>query len=287
VMRQLSSYSRAEWRAASTRAASTRTALTRAALTRAALLAVVVVDAFAVIALRPDWPQLARHVVHPYAWVSSDGTDRAAASLAGAAFWLIALWFGIGLLAALASAAPGIIGRLATRVTRWLLPAVLIRATAGVAGLAVLAAPVVASAASAPTTPAAPSSTAIAAPVWPTNHPTEPAPAWPITVTRSPGTGPAPGTGHAVTNPARAVTSAVASAGAADQAAPTQVVVQAGDSLWAISARSLGTNASPPRIAAEWPRWYAANRTEVGADPSYILPGQVLDAPASPESADQ
>jgi LysM repeat protein len=255
------------------------------------LLAVVVVDTCAVLTLRPDWPQLARHIAHPYAWVDTVGTDRAAASLAGAAFWLIALWFGIGLLAALASAAPGTIGRLATRFARWLLPAVLIRATAGVAGLAVLAAPVIASAASAPTTPAAPSSTAIAAPEWPTTHPTVPAPEWPSTVSRSPGlassTSTTNSTGNAASNTARAVTSALAGAGPSDQGAPPPVVVHAGDSLWAISARSLGTNASPLRVAAEWPRWYAANRAEIGADPSYILPGQVLDAPASPESADQ
>jgi nucleoid-associated protein YgaU len=57
--------------------------------------------------------------------------------------------------------------------------------------------------------------------------------------------------------------------------------VVAGDSLWLIAARRLGPDATDAAIAAAWPRWYAANRTVVGADPDMIIPGQVLTAPSA------
>lgn len=59
-----------------------------------------------------------------------------------------------------------------------------------------------------------------------------------------------------------------------------QVVVHAGDSLWRIASRHLGPEATASQVAAEWPRWYAANREVIGDDPHLLLPGQVLTAPA-------
>lgn len=56
-------------------------------------------------------------------------------------------------------------------------------------------------------------------------------------------------------------------------------VVLRGESLWSIAAAHLGSGASDAEIAAEWPRWFAANRTVIGTDPDVILPGQVLSAP--------
>jgi resuscitation-promoting factor RpfA len=58
------------------------------------------------------------------------------------------------------------------------------------------------------------------------------------------------------------------------------VVVRRGDTLWHIAARHLGSSASAAEIAAEWPRWWNANRNVIGADPDLILPGQVLRPPA-------
>jgi len=73
---------------------------------------------------------------------------------------------------------------------------------------------------------------------------------------------------------------------AAEQAAAGQaaqhsadVVVRRGDSLWGIAARQLGADARPAAIAAQWPRWYAANRHVIGADPDVIHPGQRLRPP--------
>lgn len=59
-----------------------------------------------------------------------------------------------------------------------------------------------------------------------------------------------------------------------------EVVVRRGDSLWDIAARHLGDGADAAEVAAEWPRWYAANRHLVGADPDLLRPGQRLVPPA-------
>ncbi len=48
------------------------------------------------------------------------------------------------------------------------------------------------------------------------------------------------------------------------------VTVRRGDTLWDLAARGLGPTASDAEIAAEWPRWYAANRDVVGADPDLL-----------------
>jgi nucleoid-associated protein YgaU len=57
------------------------------------------------------------------------------------------------------------------------------------------------------------------------------------------------------------------------------VGVRPGDSLWAIAARHLGPDATDAQIAAEWPRWYAANRAVIGDDPDIIEVGQQLLPP--------
>jgi resuscitation-promoting factor RpfA len=57
--------------------------------------------------------------------------------------------------------------------------------------------------------------------------------------------------------------------------------VRAGDSLWSLTARDLGTQATPAQVAAGWPRLYAANRRAIGADPNLIHPGQRLVPPTS------
>ncbi|MFP5336652.1 MAG: LysM peptidoglycan-binding domain-containing protein [Actinomycetes bacterium] len=57
------------------------------------------------------------------------------------------------------------------------------------------------------------------------------------------------------------------------------VVVRRGDTLWHIAARALPAGATDAEIAAEWPRWYDANRALIGADPHHIEPGQRLVPP--------
>lgn len=59
------------------------------------------------------------------------------------------------------------------------------------------------------------------------------------------------------------------------------VVVGAGDSLWRLAQHALGPDATDQEVAAEWPRWYAANADVIGADPDLLVPGQVLRVPGS------
>jgi hypothetical protein len=61
--------------------------------------------------------------------------------------------------------------------------------------------------------------------------------------------------------------------------AEDRVVVRRGDSLWRIAARHLGAGASDAEVAAEWPRWWHANRREIGADPDLLVPGTRLTPP--------
>ena len=75
------------------------------------------------------------------------------------------------------------------------------------------------------------------------------------------------------------VTPLPARASAEPASARREVPVRAGESLWTIAARELGTGASDVDIAARWPLWYQANRNVIGADPNVLLPGQLLSPP--------
>lgn len=64
-----------------------------------------------------------------------------------------------------------------------------------------------------------------------------------------------------------------------ERAVTDEVVVRRGDTLWDIAARHLGANPSAAEVAAEWPRWFAANRDLIGPDPDLLVPGQRLRPP--------
>lgn len=58
-----------------------------------------------------------------------------------------------------------------------------------------------------------------------------------------------------------------------------EVVVHRGDTLWSIAATHLGPHADAQAIAAEWPRWYAANKHVIGDDPDLLQIGIRLQSP--------
>ena len=74
---------------------------------------------------------------------------------------------------------------------------------------------------------------------------------------------------------------------------PAPVVVEPGDSLWAIAQERLGAGASPQQVAEEVERIHALNRGRIADDPNLLFPGQELriaapaaqEAPASPQPA--
>jgi nucleoid-associated protein YgaU len=66
---------------------------------------------------------------------------------------------------------------------------------------------------------------------------------------------------------------------AEDHPTPHIVTVEAGDTLWNIAGLQLGPEATTADIAAEWPRWFAANRQVIGDNPDLIYPGEQLAPP--------
>jgi hypothetical protein len=262
-------------------------------------------DLAALLALRPDLGALADDVAAPHAWAAEVGADGAAATLVSAALWCVALWLGVGLLAAVATRLPGSLGRVARSLTRVLLPGAVYRVVAGAAGLGVLLAPVAAGAAGVSAclpgggrpAAAALSAAPIPVPTWPVDAarptPTVRAPIWPVSPAP---TSHADRAGRAVPGGRQDRTPAASSPRPATQparqarppgaaSAERGVVVRSGDSLWRIAATQLGGRPTPRRIAAVWPRWYAANRGVIGADPGLIRPGQLLQAPTATRGA--
>jgi hypothetical protein len=61
----------------------------------------------------------------------------------------------------------------------------------------------------------------------------------------------------------------------------SEVTVLAGDTLWDIASRHLGPAASDVDVALHWPRWYEANRAQIGESPHVLLPGQILKGPST------
>jgi LysM repeat protein len=63
------------------------------------------------------------------------------------------------------------------------------------------------------------------------------------------------------------------------------LVIEPGDSLWAIAQERLGPEATPQQVAEETGRIYGLNRERIGEDPNLILPGQELLLTQGSESA--
>lgn len=229
-------------------------------------------DLGVLIDLRPHL-SLVHRIAHPHTWVTQVGADHAAAQLCAAGVWLAAVWVTLGTVAGLAGALPGIAGRIGASVARTLLPRAMYRIVAGAAGLGVLLTPALAAGAVAPQ-PAPTASQPTPTPQWPTDAPVRP-PQWPaMPPIPSVGHGRAPVHGHAPQprlprhrHPAELV------------------VVRPGDTLWGIAADHLPGHPPQRRIAAAWPRWYAANRAVIGDDPGLIVPGQHLHPPSEGSSS--
>lgn len=231
------------------------------------------------------------------------GLDEFLGLAAALAAWAVLGWLTAALAATALAAAPGVIGRLAGRAAARITPLATRRLARIAVGLAVTAGPVAACAPAAgehlasgvevtvgqatidpselpgvgrPGQPVMPAVAAAAS---------EPAPHPSVHATLSaapsePGdTGPAQAAGLA---PAAGLVPEPAHESADESV--REVVVRRGDSLWSIAARHLGPQATVAQVAAEWPRWHAANRAVIGADPDMILPGMVL---RPPEAADR
>jgi hypothetical protein len=234
-------------------------------MNRVRLGAVVLADLGALVTLRPHGSLIAR-LRHPASWIAQVGADRVVATLCATGIWLAAAWLALGIAGATVAALPGSIGRVGHRVARAVLPRTLYRIVAGAAGLGVLLSPVLASGAPAPRPGSAVAAMPTPTPQWPSDAPV-PVPLWPTNPAARPTRTPE----HRRAQPSRS---------APHRSQPQPVVVRRGDTLWRIAADHLPGHPSAQRIAASWPRWYAANRAVIGADPDLIVPGQHLYPPA-------
>jgi len=229
-------------------------------------------DAYLLARLVPDWARLGSGLRAPHRWIESSGADAAGLALGLALLWVAAAWLALGLLLTLLAAAPGPLGARAGAWASQLMPAILVRAVAGAAGLSIIITPATADAQ--PAAGIATSSRSVEA-----RPPGLPAPA--------PAPAPAESTPRWPTDPPAGTPSAQPSAA---PGMATEVTVVPGDSLWMIAAQRLGDSPAPATVATEWPRWYAANRQQIGPDPALLGPGQVLHAPAvdgPPPATDQ
>lgn len=189
---------------------------------------------------------------HPQAYVDTVGSDQAAVLAVCVLAWLVLGWLAVGLLFGAAGSLPGLLGATCGGIADRLLPSALRRAAAVGIGLSVAAggAGGAAALAHASPGPAHRPPAAMLAVDWPAGTPTSPSDTgvdWPAA------------------SPAHS--------------RPRTVLVADGDCLWTIAARDLDPSATNSEIAAAWQRWYAANRTVIGADPDLIRPGQRLIAP--------
>ena len=205
------------------------------------------------------------------------GAAGAATTLAAVVAWLLLGWLTLAGAAAAAASLPGSSGSGARMVSLVLTPRALRPALGAAVGTAALAGSAGAAVAA---PPAAPPCAALDWPV-PAPRPTAEAPAARLDRHSAPSATPR------LNVPRQPRPGTHAPAAKATAAANEPVVVRPGDSLWSIAADRLGPAAADERIAVEWPRWWAANRELIGADPALINPGQRLTPPAAQPLEDQ
>jgi resuscitation-promoting factor RpfA len=199
--------------------------------------------------------------------------DASLAAVASMLCWMILLYLAVCLLLGAAAALPGATGRVARSIAARAVPRAARRVIALTLGVTLATgSPLLADGAAAE--PGDPRPAAAREVDWPLGRstpvlagtasglPVGRLPArtvdWPLASTRDEDEVPAP---------------------AARRAGAPSVTVQPGDSLWLIAAKRLGSGARPDAIAAEWPRWYAANRDRIGPDPGVLRPGEQLVSP--------
>lgn len=186
---------------------------------------------------------------HPQEWVGMHGADVAILTMTVGVCWLLLGWLGLAVAIGLAGRLPGVAGRVARVLATLVLPRVLRQTAALALGVGLVTAGGSAAADPGPVRPPVSG----AAVDWPIQPPSAPAP---------PNVPPPVCGGPPVGDPIDGV-----------------VVVEAGDTLWAIAAGHRSPGSTPDQIVAAVTEWYETNRAVIGADPDLIYPGQRLMPP--------
>lgn len=203
--------------------------------------------------------------------------ERALVDAAALTGWCLAAWLFIATALTIASSAPTAAGRLAAALARMITPRIARRFLEAALGLTLAVGPAGAALAAPAATPPAAAGVQqvldpVPAPIVAAAEPLFPdldrpwmavAPAAPVSTPAAvPTTRPAP---NAVPE--------------APVPTPAQShVVSPGDTLWDLAAAA-SPGASPGTITRLWQQWYATNRSTIGADPSLLLPGELLSLP--------
>lgn len=216
-------------------------------------------------------------------WLSRTPPADSAVTVAACVAWLCLAWLLLGVVLVLLSGLPGAAGRLPRVLARRLTPLLLRRAVEAALGATLTVAPVAAIA-----VPASAAPVAVAPAAGGTTSELAGGTAGEVAGSSAgkPATGTSPWpdldrptAAVAPTRPAARLRTPAPIPPRLRPARKAQVVVRAGDTLWDIARRSLPPGATAAEIAAEWPRWYTANRASIGADPDLLLPGQLLHPP--------
>lgn len=211
-----------------------------------------------------------------------DRSDPATALIATAAGLAVVLagWFTLVALLHLGAAIPGHLGRVCRRAARTATPALLRRVVAVSVGLGSATAVLPGTSVAAAATPFAAGGTA-PAPDWSNESAPDAPPTPDLRPTLEPDAVPSPGwtpqRPRTATPPD--VIGAPRSPATTEPEESSSYVVRRGDCLWDIVATHLGSSADTATIAAEVPRWHAANYPAIGSDPDLIRPGTTLTPP--------
>lgn len=218
--------------------------------------------------------------------VAVRGVDSVVGTVAAAGSWVALGWLVLAVATVVAHRLPGRAGRCADVVAALLVPLAARRVLAAALGLALAGAAGATAVGAAPGPAGSPSVASVDLDRTTTAPEAGPAPAMSPTGAVPAGSGPGVADDRAPAG-SRAEADDRCAPGGGTVAGSEVVVVRPGDSLWTIAARHLGPEADDRRVAQEWPRWWGANRAEIGSEPALISPGGRLvpPAPADPCSA--
>jgi nucleoid-associated protein YgaU len=209
--------------------------------------------------------------------------ERALVDAAALTGWALAAWLFVATALVVASQGPSVLGRLAAGVARMVTPRAARRLLEAALGVALAVGPAGAALAGPAVVPAGASVqlaldpvpapiVAAAAPVFPDLDRPSGVASTPAVPTASAAPSSLPPTSAPTSAPASLSTLSTLPT----PSTASRHTVVPGDTLWDLAAAASPPGASPAVITALWQQWYASNRATIGANPSLLLPGELL-----------